>query len=271
MQKSLIAISLIAVFLVPVAFAAEPGQKGPAKGTSPLDDELLKGLGDDPLLDLEKPATKDKPSGQMPSGLKPSMRDGGRKQTPGNPLDDELFKDLGGQPADHPPGKPGTAADDDPLVRLNRQMRQASDRIRSARSDEETQKLQQKIVRELDELIKQAQQQQQQKQKSKSSSSSSSKTASREKIQQPQQQSGRPGNKPSNQPAKDSNEQLTRQEAERPDMAKMQDLLKDIWGELPPRLRQQMMQSSTEKFLPKYELLIEKYFRTLADRQENSE
>jgi hypothetical protein len=44
-------------------------------------------------------------------------------------------------------------------------------------------------------------------------------------------------------------------------------MLKDIWGELPPRLRQQMMQSSIEKFIPKYELLIEEYFKALAEKQ----
>jgi hypothetical protein len=48
----------------------------------------------------------------------------------------------------------------------------------------------------------------------------------------------------------------------------MQDLLKNVWGELPPRLRQQMLQSSMEQFLPKYELLIEEYFKTLVNRRQ---
>jgi hypothetical protein len=50
-------------------------------------------------------------------------------------------------------------------------------------------------------------------------------------------------------------------------MAQMNDLLKDVWGQLPERMRQQMMQSSVEEFLPKYELLIEDYFKALSNRQ----
>ena len=51
-------------------------------------------------------------------------------------------------------------------------------------------------------------------------------------------------------------------------MAKVLGLLKDVWGELPPRLRQQMLQSSVEKFVPKYEFEIEEYFKTLAEQQQ---
>ena len=50
-------------------------------------------------------------------------------------------------------------------------------------------------------------------------------------------------------------------------MDQMKGLLKDLWGQLPLRDREQMLQSSPEQFLPKYELLIEKYYKRLADQQ----
>jgi hypothetical protein len=40
-------------------------------------------------------------------------------------------------------------------------------------------------------------------------------------------------------------------------------MLKDVWGHLPPHLRQQMEQSANEEFLPKYELEIAEYYRSL--------
>jgi len=44
-----------------------------------------------------------------------------------------------------------------------------------------------------------------------------------------------------------------------------QDLLSRIWGHLPDKLRDQMQASLSEQFLPKYEQLIEDYYRRLAE------
>ena len=41
--------------------------------------------------------------------------------------------------------------------------------------------------------------------------------------------------------------------------------MKDTWGHLPPRDREQMLQNTPDKFLPKYELLIEQYYKRLAE------
>jgi hypothetical protein len=43
--------------------------------------------------------------------------------------------------------------------------------------------------------------------------------------------------------------------------------MKDAWGNLPERIREQMMQTSVDEFLPKYELLIEKYFQRLSEEE----
>lgn len=43
------------------------------------------------------------------------------------------------------------------------------------------------------------------------------------------------------------------------------ELVKDLWGHLPERQRQQILQPLSEEFLPKYSAEIEEYFRTMAD------
>jgi hypothetical protein len=111
-------------------------------------------------------------------------------------------------------------------------------------------------------MQKQAQQQQQQ------NSKKDQKTAQREKIQQPK---GMPNNskEASSAPAQDSTDRIRKNDPRRPDMAEMKNLMKDIWGQLPEHDREQMLQYAPEQFLPKYELLIEKYYKRLAEQQKD--
>ncbi len=53
----------------------------------------------------------------------------------------------------------------------------------------------------------------------------------------------------------------------KPDMQQMREVMKQLWGELPPHQREQMLQLPLEEFLPKYELLIEEYFRRLSEEK----
>lgn len=48
------------------------------------------------------------------------------------------------------------------------------------------------------------------------------------------------------------------------------ELVKDLWGKLPERQRQQILQPLSEEFLPKYASEIEAYFRALADPSRNA-
>jgi hypothetical protein len=264
-----LAISALVVTSIPLAAeepAGKPSAKAsePKKKTSSLDDELLRGLGDDPLKELDA-----KPMEPGPSAPDKKMAPGkpSTKSRPGtSPLDEELLRNLeAGEDR-----AAGDADGQDPLVRLNRRMRQAEELLRSRKSGEETQKLQGKIVGDLDELINQLRQQQQQQQQSSSSSSSKKQqqTAERESVAQPrQQQQASAGSKPNTKPARDSSQRVGKAEAKKADPGKLSDLIKDIWGELPARLRQQMMQSSAEQFVPKYELQIEEYFKALSEKQ----
>jgi hypothetical protein len=184
-------------------------------------------------------------------------------------LDDELLKglgdgedvDLGGKPGD----LGGKAAADNPLFDLGRRMREAEQRIAATRSDDETQQLQDRIAADLAKLIKELQ-----RRKKSSSSSPSSKnqqTAEREKVEQPDSTDAGGQEAASDAPAQDSTNLTKNRKAQTPDAAQMEDALKDIWGQLPAHLRQQMEQYAKEELLPKYELQIEEYFRALAKGQ----
>jgi len=55
------------------------------------------------------------------------------------------------------------------------------------------------------------------------------------------------------------------------DPAEMREVLKRLWGELPPREREQMLQLPVEEFLPRYEIMIEDYFRRLSEQKQKQE
>ena len=51
------------------------------------------------------------------------------------------------------------------------------------------------------------------------------------------------------------------------DMEQVQAIMKRLWGELPQRDREQMLQYPVEQFLPEYEQLIEEYYKRLSREQ----
>jgi hypothetical protein len=46
--------------------------------------------------------------------------------------------------------------------------------------------------------------------------------------------------------------------------------MKDIWGQLPERQQEELLQPLSEEFLPEYAADIEEYFRTLANPSEGA-
>jgi hypothetical protein len=232
------ALMLAALFAASRSASAAdaPGDTKPS-----LDEQLLKDL-DNELLegldDLPKPKTA-------------------------KPTDD-----AGKTPDQEPAGEDiGQGAEDDPLGRVARQMRLAERLIPAPKEAPKTTKTQKQIVSSLEELI-----QQMEKQCQKSGSSSGSKpgqqqTAQREPIKQP-----KPGEakKPSDKPSRDSAKRRGPDEVRPGDLAELRNLMKDVWGQLPAKARDEMLQSPPEKFLPKYELLIEKYYQRLAEEQQRS-
>jgi hypothetical protein len=187
-------------------------------------------------------------------------------------LDNELLDGLETTPIEDPADaaelssepKSGAPADEDPFARLSKRMHEAERMIPKSAATKTTRKLQHEIVADLEKLIadleKRAQQQ------NSSGKSSQQQTTERKPVNQPGQDPIESG-QDSNSPARDSTTRLGKNEVRKVDMAQMKSLLKDLWGQLPDKAREQMLQSSPEQFLPKYELLIEQYYKRLAEEQ----
>ena len=80
----------------------------------------------------------------------------------------------------------------------------------------------------------------------------------------------KPGSKPGrgNAPARESTSALRPADPGAVRLGDREELMKDLWGHLPPQIREQMLQSYSDEFLPQYELEIERYFRRLAEEPE---
>jgi hypothetical protein len=230
-------------------FAAEPDPVPPPDGVAPakqssdpssLDEDLLKGL-DNELLDgagkIQKPSSSS-------DGAAPKATD-----SPAETIDDT-------QPIEA----------DDPLVHISQEMRQVEEYLPQAARRGHAEQLQRRIVDDLARLIDQAEQQKSQKASSSKQQKSKS-TQERKQQQQPKQAKGNSG-KDSNKPAEDSSNRLGKAEAARPDPELFKRMMKDTWGHLPARDREQMLQTTPDKFLPQYELMIEKYYQRLAEEPE---
>jgi hypothetical protein len=245
--------TLLAVIVSLAAFespaAPAPGGSGETRS---LDQRLLEDLGADPLDEFDRELF-------APDAGKPPVEDAvpGRPGTPGEPadrLDEDLLRELGAA---------ATSEDENPLLGIAEQMRSAEGMIRRTESGPATQDLQDRIVADLDELIKQARSCCKQ---SSPSQCDPNQVAARQRVSQPKPPgAGNP--KPGSTPVSESNAKPGSAEERRPDMGEMRDILKRLWGQLPERQREQMLQLPVEEFLPKYQQLIEEYFKRLAEEQ----
>jgi hypothetical protein len=225
----------------------------PAKPSS-LDDELLKDLGPDSLTGEQGRDARSAAKRSRPSGATDGEAD---------TLDQELLKGLGeGEVA----GEPG---EKNPLARLSQEMREVEALVAQHRTDDETRGRQSQIVRDIEDLIRRAQKQRQGNNSSSSGGASgkgAQQTTSRRDMTQPGKQSTH-AQQSADASARESAKGARQDRARKPEMADMRDILKGVWGQLPERQREQMLQSYEEQFLPKYEQMIADYFRSLAEEQ----
>ncbi len=170
------------------------------------------------------------------------------------------------QPPAHVPTQPGG----DEFNQVIADMQQAAERLGAGRDPGlDTQRLQQTILDRLDQLIAAASQQQQQNSSSSSSSSSSSQSQQEQAGQNQQQQQGQRQQGAQAQaqaqagatPGQNGNPA----QPESGQTAGALDELRAEWGNLPPRLREELLQGHDEKFSPVYEELTEAYYRRLAE------
>lgn len=231
-----------------------------------LDEALFEGLDEVPSEEMPADAPPVRPAEPEAAAETPAAEESpaAESEPEGAPTEG---RPPGGAADEGPP-----SADAPPLVRAGQRMRQVERQLADRQVGSGTQEEQTRIVADLEELLKQLAQQQNR--SSRSSSGQSSPGSQRSQVaqsraqQQPEggQPSGSSGQAPEG-PAREATDRLGPDQVRRADPAEMRNLMKDLWGHLPPRVREQMLQASMEQFLPKYELLIEQYFKRLLEQQ----
>ncbi|MEE8451709.1 MAG: hypothetical protein V3R99_07330 [Thermoguttaceae bacterium] len=241
-MRSLCFASWPAIVMVPVIMVAvwSLPQTADAQQSRSLDDELFDELGADPIDEFDRELFGPEDPIRNPA------------DPPDATLRDRMQRELG--PA-------AEAEDGNPLLSVARRMREAEDQIGQGDAGTGTQTLQKQIVSDLDRLIEQARKRCKQC-KAGACKPGAQSVASRTSPKSPGPP--KPGTS-TNKPAATSNAKPGQATPQRPDMAEMRDVMKQLWGELPQRDREQMLQSPPEEFLPKYELMIEQYFRRLTE------
>jgi hypothetical protein len=230
------AITLCSLVLtVPTAWAAQQsppaGEKSPAKSRS-LDQQLLD--------DLDRQLLEGLPGNVEP--VKPLAGSKSKKQGERQRAGDNLNLESQGGPQI-------------PLAKIAQRMRAVESRIAERDTSAATQEAQQKILEDLSALLEQARRQQ-------AASGNPSKGTGRGTAQ-----AGAGSGNPTPGPARDSSNRIERGAKEQTETTDVKDLFRRVWGNLPDKLRDEMQASISEQFLPKYERLIEEYYKRLAEEQ----
>ncbi|MEX1094795.1 MAG: hypothetical protein WED34_02035 [Planctomycetales bacterium] len=198
---------------------------------------------------------------------RPAATAGDRREPPRPPRIDRL------EPADEPrPDRPPTAATAAPsLDETIGRMRVVQERIAQQDPGRETRALQQRIIDDLDRLIEQAKSQ-----PSSAGGGSSANIARAEPEPRPAaepptgdasatKQGGAGGERSAT--ANDSEDRVDPGQATDAVPDAQRDLVQDVvWGHLPPDVRRQMLSTYTDKYLPKYDDVVRKYFEALAEQ-----
>jgi len=141
----------------------------------------------------------------------------------------------------------------DPFARIANKMQRSQQALNAGRSQEPTQELQKEILFDLDSLLKNMEKKCQGGQCNKPGSGSKPSSSSA-------------GAKPSQKPATDRTTRVgDGGKTAGSDEKSVADALKEIWGHLPQKLREGMDNVKSDEFLPKYDRLIEEFYRRLAE------
>jgi hypothetical protein len=238
---------------------------------------------EDPILDdtqppvrLKKKVRPDKDAGPDKKDERPA-KDGDKKNDKDKKPDEPpRLKDP-----DEPASKKPNRAEEEArklAQRVLKNMQTAEDRLAKNDPGKVTREAQHDAVKDLDELIKQLKRNPPPQGSSGSSSrrrSSSAKNSPKNSGRNnpknsPQNSKGNPRNSqtnPKSGQAKNSNDNRGGGgNGNDPKDNKLADLFKDVWGHYPETMRQEIDAYSRAKFLPKYELLLKEYYRTLSEQ-----
>lgn len=199
---------------------------------------------------------------------------------------------TGALEAEEPPSRvadksPAPAAAESEIARLERViagMREAGQRIEKDDSGRQTQQIQERVIKELEKLLELLKQQQQsQSQNPDRPQQNSNQRQNQQQNRQrglsrqqldPQNSGGRRDSQKKGQPGEQGDETKSRESTERRDAprppqddeARRQRIIKDVWGHLPPSVRESMQTSFNERYLPRYEELVKRYYEALAEK-----
>jgi hypothetical protein len=138
-------------------------------------------------------------------------------------------------------------------------MRAVEERIGNKDLSLETRELQKEIVDDLAAHIEQAKKQQNASGKKKSGGPGKGAA-----------QTGAADGNPTPSPASDSTNRIDKGSASDIEANQVHDVLQRVWGHLPEKMREELQNSLSEQFLPKYEKLIEEYYKRLAEERPSS-
>ena len=174
---------------------------------------------------------------------------------------------------------------------IAKDMQSAEQKLKAYDPGEETQSLQDRVIKNLDKLLDLArnpppsdQQQQQQQQKGqmgkqKSGQKQGQMSRRQERMQRRAQQLARgqqKGQMPQGQQDQDQQDQNQQANRANPRFGggntsgkadKMSDIVKDIWGHLPETLRQEVDHYYRDQFMPRYRDLLQQYYSRLAEQE----
>jgi hypothetical protein len=177
------------------------------------------------------------------------------------------------EPAE-PPAPPSDAGSDrETLTRLYRNLRASQDRLGQRDVGDATQQIQRDIVRDLQALVEQTRRQQQANPPSGSSEVPPMDSAgSTEPRPAPGSEPARPGPNPMGQADRGPGtaDPATAASA-RPQLSRLAELYKEVWGHLPEALRLEMDAYSRERFMARYRDVLEQYYTTIAEKGRRQE
>ena len=143
-------------------------------------------------------------------------------------------------------------------LRIGHSMRNVEGRIAAGNLGKETQQLQKTIVQDLTELMKQFRQQ-----TSKSSFRPGTGAAAEAGSQAAENQ------QEVTKPATDSSQRVGQERGSRVVGEETRMSREELWGRLPVRIQTQLRGAAVDQFLPKYERLLEQFYRQLADQADH--
>ena len=247
---------------------------------------LVSGLSyaDDAPKDDPAPA-KDQEKESKKEAEKPA-EPGDNAKKPANPsildkVSKELFKDLDEGAAEK--------EKENKLDRITKGMRNAGDKLDGDETGEETRNVQKQVIKDLDDLINQLQNPPPSgggggggggasSRAGKSGQGQMQKMQAKGQLGKSDQAKGQMGsqgaqsNKSGGKDRKDTQGSDERTDAERKaaeEEARKKKLEMDVWGHLPPHMREQLLNTYGERMLPKYQQLVKQFYESLSE-QSNS-